>query len=447
MIRRALEFVREAPESEAIRDPDEVARRYRRLRTEVLLGSMVGYALFYFCRNNLPVALDDLQHDLHLENTDLGKQSATLYMTYGACKLLSGLVADRGNPRAFIVGGLLLSVVANVAFGLSSQLWLLSLLWAANGIVQALGAPASAKLMGVWFSVSERGTKTGIWNISHQAGGGLVLIVAGAFATKFGWRGAMIGPALIALAGSLVIARFIHDRPEASGLPPIEVHNDDPSLTEDGTAGVPFFTLFRERILFNGRSWIVALASMCTYIVRYGALGWTPKYLREQNVPILSAGVLSSLLEFVGIPGMLLCAWLSDRVFHGRRAPVVFASLVLLGLSVLLMHRIPTDRPELVAMNLGLIGFFTYGPQLLLAGVAPVDMSSKRVAGAAIGFTGLLSYVGATLSQLVTGAITDKRYSSWGWEGAFWFWACAAFAGALLCIPLWYKAPVKRAKT
>jgi sugar phosphate permease len=142
---------------------------------------------------------------------------------------------------------------------------------------------------------------------------------------------------------------------------------------------------------------------------------------------------------------MLLCAWISDRVFVGRRAPVVFVSLVLLGLSVLFMYyRVPVDRPWAVGAGLGLIGFFTYGPQLLLAGVSPVDMSSKRVAGAAIGFTGFLSYVGATISMTVTGALKDSR---WGWEGAFWFWACAAFTGALLCLPLWYKAPVKRAKT
>src|SRR5205823_5057643 len=146
---------------------------YRTCRNEVLASSMAGYALFYFCRNNLPIAMPAIEDEFKLTGLKLGMQGATLYMTYGVCKLLSGLVADRGSPRAFIVGGLVLSVLANLWFGFGTTIGVLSIAWSVNGVVQALGAPASAKLMAQWFSVSERGTKTGIWNMSHQGGGGL----------------------------------------------------------------------------------------------------------------------------------------------------------------------------------------------------------------------------------------------------------------------------------
>lgn len=43
-----------------------------------------------------------------------------------------------------------------------------------NGIVQGMGAPPCSIVMTKWFSKKERGTKTGLWNISHNVGGMLV---------------------------------------------------------------------------------------------------------------------------------------------------------------------------------------------------------------------------------------------------------------------------------
>lgn len=440
MLRRILALFAEAPLVAPLADSELVAARYRRTRTRVLFGSMVAYGLFYFCRKNLSIALPLLSRDLGYSNVELGLLGSALYVTYGISKFGSGLLADRAHPRAFMLVGLLLSAAVNICFGLSSSLVVFAALWAVNGVLQSTGAPASAKILATWFSAHERGTKTAIWNISHQGGGGLVLIVAGLFAAEFGWRGAFIGPALLAIVGGLLVARFLRDRPESEGLPPIEVYCHETQAHGDASEQtLPARQLIVRYVLCNRRVWLVALASCCTYVVRYGALDWSPKYLAEvRHVSIGGAGLLSSLLEIVGIPGALLCGWLSDRVFATRRAPVVLISLVLLAGSVLLLYLVPGGHPGLDALLLGCIGFFTYGPQMLLAGVSPVDVSSRRVAAAAVGFTGLVSYVGATVSSALTGVLLDTS----GWAAAFHFWAAAALAGALLCIPLWRESAV-----
>ncbi len=434
---RLIEALREAPDAPRLTDAREIDARYARLRNQVLYGSMVGYGLFYFCRLSLSSALPLLGKDLGYTNAELGILSSLYFATYGVCKFLSGMIADRLNPRLFMTAGLLLSALANLWFGLSGSLAVLAIIWGLNGVVQSSGAPASAKMLAVWFGAAERGTKTGIWNISHQGGGGLVLLVAGFFATTFGWRGAMIGPALIAFVGALVVMRFLHDRPTALGLPSIAERMGE---ADDGDAGMSAGRLVVTRVLLNKRVWIVALASCCTYIVRYGALVWAIKYLFEvRAIGIGSASAYASLLELIGIPGALLCGWLSDRYFGARRAPVVVASLLLLAGSVWLLVRVPAGYHMVDVALLACIGFFTYGPQMLLAGVAPVDMSSRRVAAAAVGFTGLMSYAGATLSSIGTGFALD----SFGWEAAFDFWAAAALLAALLCVPLWRESAVK----
>lgn len=432
---------REAPPAARLVDPAAVTARYALLRRRVLVASMVAYGLFYFCRKNLSpsIPLMGADAELHLTNLELGVLGSTFSVSYGVSKLASGLVADRAGPRVFLATGLVLSVVCNVLFGLSSSLQVFALVWALNGLVQSTGATACAKILASWFGPSERGTMTAIWNISHQGGGGLVLVIAGTIARHAGWRWAMAGPALLALGVSLLVVPFLYDRPETEGLPPVEEHRKDPLAAPDDAADLPPLRLFLERVLSNRRVWICALASGCTYVVRYGALDWMPKYLREvHHQEIDDAAFFASLLEFAGIPGALLCAWLSDRFFGSRRAPVVGTSLVLLAASTWLLFRVPTDQPVLRGALLGCMGFFTYGPQALLAGVAPIDLSSKRVAAAAVGFTGLVSYLGAAAMGPVTGWLIDRFRS---YEHAFDFWAGAALAGALLCIPLWRSSP------
>jgi OPA family glycerol-3-phosphate transporter-like MFS transporter/OPA family sugar phosphate sensor protein UhpC-like MFS transporter len=174
-------------------------------------------------------------------------------------------------------------------------------------------------------------------------------------------------------------------------------------------------------------------------VVRIGALNWATTFLSEErNVQLASAGLMSSLLEFMGIPGAILCAWISDRFLGSRRAPVVAVSLVLLAASVYGLYHVPAGDRATSTVLLGCMGFFTYGPQALLAGVAPVDLSSKRVAAAAIGFTGFVSYLGAAASNPLTGWLR-VHYKTW--EYAFDFWMAAALLGALLCIPLWRRRP------
>ena len=429
----------EAPVAPRLADAALVAERYAAGRSQVLLASMTGYGLFYFCRKNLSVALPLMSLELGLSDAQLGILGSLLYVTYGIAKFGSGLLADRANPRTFMLAGLVLTALANLAFGLSGSLVVFGALWAVNGVFQSTGAPASSKVLATWFGAGERGTKTAIWNISHQGGGGLVLVIAGLFAARWGWRGAFVGPALLTLVLGLVVTRFLRDRPESEGLPPIEEHRHEEQAGDDGE-GMSFGRLFVTKVLQNRRVWMVALASSCTYIVRYGALDWGPKYLFEvRHLAIEKAGLSASLLEFIGIPGALLCGWLSDSVFRARRAPVVFASLVLLAGSIWLLFRVPADSPWLDAGALALVGFFTYGPQMLLAGVAPVDLSSRRVAAAAVGFTGLVSYFGATISSSVTGLLK----SSLGWQAAFNFWIVAALAAAALCLPLWNDSAVR----
>ena len=135
----------------------------------------------------------------------------------------------------------------------------------------------------------------------------------------------------------------------------------------------------------------------------------------------------------MGIPGGILCGWLSDRVFKGRRAPVTIGYMFLTLLCILVYWKNPPGNPAVdMAMLIG-IGFFIYGP-IMMIGVQALDLAPKKAAGTAAGFTGLFGYVGGAVSaNIVIGFVVDAA----GWDAGFSLLAGACVVSMLLVGLTW----------
>src|SRR5262249_31868715 len=92
---------------------------------------------------------------------------------YGIGQLVNGLFTDRiGGKKAMFIGAVGM-IAANVIFGAASAtgtFTTFSLIWMANGYMQAFGAPGMIKINAAWFSRSERGTFAGIFGLMIQLG-------------------------------------------------------------------------------------------------------------------------------------------------------------------------------------------------------------------------------------------------------------------------------------
>ena len=125
--------------------------------------------------------------------------------------------------------------------------------------------------------------------------------------------------------------------------------------------------------------------------------------------------------------------WLSDKVFKGRRAPVSILYLLLTLICVMVYWRNPVGHPNIdIAMLIG-IGFFIYGPVMLI-GVHALDLAPKKAAGTAAGFTGLFGYVGgAVAANIVIGIVVDAA----GWDAGFELIAAACVLAMILISFTW----------
>ncbi len=421
----ALEWLA-APPPEPVRPEGDVKRTYPRLRLQVFLGIFIGYAGYYLIRNNIPLVGSLLIDEGRLDTLGIGIIANAALIAYGFSKFLSATVSDSSNARYFLPIGLLLSAVANlvIAFvpAVSASLALFAVVMFVNGWFQGMGWPPCGRVLVHWFSTSERGIKTSIWNVAHNVGGfGVgVLAALGLSLTGDDWTAAFWLPALVAIVVAVVAFFLIRDTPESQGLPAIEEYRHDPAkveLDEATDADLGMWAVVTKHVIRNRTLVLLALANVFVYALRYGVLTWTPIYLSQVRGASLTGGIAGfSLFELAGIVGTLLCGWASDKVFRGNRSITGIVFMAAVGLAVAVYWLTPASSPlwvSLVAVTF--IGGLIYGPVMLI-GLQALDLSPRRVAGTAAGFTGLFGYViGATLASSGIGLVI----STFGWDVTF----------------------------
>nr|WP_320120560.1 glycerol-3-phosphate transporter [uncultured Marinifilum sp.] len=412
-------FLKPAVHKELLSE-DKIDPTYKRLRLQVFVGIFLGYAGYYLVRKVFSLAMPDLIA-LGYSKTELGFALSGVSVAYGLSKFLMGNVSDRSNARRFLTLGLVLSAVTMIAMGLlpvaTSSIAIMFILLLLNGWFQGMGWPPCGRVMVHWFSIRERGTKMSIWNVAHNVGGGIIgpLAILGV-AIFTDWHSKLYFPGIVALGVAFIAWLLIRDTPQSCGLPNIEKYKDDypDSYSEKFEEEMTAKEIFMKYILKNRLLWAIAFANAFVYLVRYGVLDWAPLYLEEaKGFSIKESGWAYFAYEWAGIPGTLLCGYLSDKVFKGKRAPVSIIYMILVFVSVFMYW----TSQSIVANSIALvcIGFLIYGPVMLI-GVHALDLVPKKAAGTAAGLTGLFGYMGGALfANIAMGAVVD----AWGWTGGF----------------------------
>ncbi len=254
-------------------DSPPAEAKFRYWQTRTLIGSMVGYAAFYFVRKNLSIAMPAMEHDLGITKSDLGLFLTLHGLLYGVSKFVNGFWGDRSNARIFMVVGLVLSAVANIVFGFSSAVFVLGLVWMLNGWVQGMGFPPCARLMTHWFPPEKLATKMSIWNTSHSIGAGLVVVSCGYIVT-LGWRWCFWLPAAFVLVIAVALWMTLRDTPGSVGLPELAGTQVAANGRRNESDSAEFKRILRQNVFGNPIMWLIAAANFFVYTMRYGVLDW-----------------------------------------------------------------------------------------------------------------------------------------------------------------------------
>lgn len=413
-------------------DPLDIERGYRHYRPRILLWSIIGYAMFYFVRKNLSIAMPVMEQQLGVSKASLGTFLTLHGLIYGLSKFGNGVIGDRVSAPSFMAIGLFCSAIINVFFGLSAAVVTLGVLWMINGYFQGIGFPPCARLLTHWFSPKELATKMAIWNTSHGIGAAAVLVLCGWLVDRYhDWRLCFFVPAGLAIATAGLVLIYLKDTPASVGLPPVPGTGSD-----DEPVAKPQREVLMHRVFANYYVWLFSLANFFVYVVRYAVFDWGPTMLKEsKGVTLSNASWIMAGFEIAGVIGALFAGWITDRHFRGRGArPAVFC-MIGCAAAIFMLWRVPSGHLLASTLLLLAAGFFVYAPQALV-GIAAANLATKEAAATAVGLTGLFGYASTVVSGFGMGWVVQH----YGWDRAFEAMLVAVALGLLVFILAW-RAP------
>lgn len=461
---------------------------FKHWQWRVIIGSMIGYTMFYFVRKNFSFAIPALGAEYGITDTSFGVILTLVGLIYGVSKFINGFIADRANARWHLVIALSACVVLNLAFGWSADISRLitgcsdgpdfvnamvafmAVLLVLNNVFQGAGFGPCNRLMVNWIPPKELATKMSLWNMSHSIGAGIVAVICGSIIGGMGadlsadpqvlssiaanlgtdvsdplvttsashvgaWRWCFWIPALIAAAGVIFILVTLRDTPSSVGLPELP---DTKTELDGSDTGENYRKFVIRKVFKNPVVWVIATTALMLYIVRFAVLDWGPKLLQqgENKLSPSLAGWTIGIFEIAGCLGMISAGWITDHVFKGKGQRVCVIELCLTGLCLLGIHFLPDgSNPVYMLVLLALAGYFLYGPQALFC-VISGNQVTKKAASAAGGFIGLFSYASVIFTGAGVGFLSDT-YGDGFWNNIFLIMAGVAVAGALLISVLW----------
>ena len=439
-----------------------IKKKYNYWQWKTLIVLMIGYALFYFVRKNFSIVMPALESELGLSKAKLGLFLTLNGVIYGVSRFVNGFFADRMSRKKMMAAGLFLSAVVNILIGLSPQMdglfnlldaegkattglvVLIGSLWLINGYTQGMGYPPCGSLMAHWIKPSELATKQSIWNSSHSIGAGLVSVLCGTLIlhrfSYSAWQWCFFIPAILAIAGSVMLLLTLKDTPASVGLPDPESMDENAPSKADVQVEDPSFTekvyrrLVSKMVFRNPVIWILAITNFCVYVIRFTILDWGSTFLtQDRGLTIQAASTVVAASELAGgIVGTLIAGWATDRFFKSRSQRTCLIGLLGATLCFLLFWLTPKGMNGLAVTCIIMASFFVYMPQALI-GIACSNQATKRVAASANGLAGIFGYASTTVSGLMFGYLAEH----FGWNSVFEVAIVFGVIGVILFAFIW----------
>ncbi len=438
---------------------DKARRKYLYWEWRTILVLCVGYALFYFVRKNLGMAIPAMEAELGISKTQLGIFLTIHSIIYGFSRFVNGMLVDRFSKKKIMALGLLLTCAVNLFICFSPKLnglftlldaegkatlslvYLIGSMWVLNGYIQGMGVPPCMSILAHWVKPKELATKQSIWNASHTLGAGIVVALCGFLLNRFGysaWYLCFLVPALIAMLGVPLLFFGLKDDPAEVGLAQAvkndEAKSDEPDPLEKMDSS-KYKKIMGKMVFGNPFIWIIAISNFCVYVIRLTILDWGASFLTEEKgMDIAQAGGLLATTEIIGgTMGMLLAGWLSDKLFKSKAHRTCFFCIIFATLSFFLFWKSSSVWMSFVWLVLS--AFFIYGPQALY-GVCASQQATKYGAGTGNGIVGIFGYASSVVSGVIFGSMAETG----GWDSVFPVAIAFGVVGAV-AIGLMWKAP------
>ncbi|MWG33806.1 MFS transporter [Halomarina oriensis] len=370
-------------------------RSPRRLWSLVIGASLISTGLAAY--EIAPASVTPLvQESLGISATAAGLLVGTMFGTAVIASIPIGIGLDRANTRTAMAVAVLTLFVAGTwgwMAGRRGDFWSVIASRAVGGVAYVAVWNAGIDIVSRAVDTDRRATAVGIFTASGPIGFALGQATGPLIAARFGW------PAIFLAFNGIALLGLVLFWPTSRGLG--RTSGATPSLAEFGA------------VLRNRHVWLVGGLGFLGYSLYLFVNSWGGPYLsQEMGLSVAASGLLLSVFPAVGVLSRTSSGLLSDRVFSGRRQPIVFGSFVVATPLVFGFTRL-RSIPVLVAVLL--VTGFAIQLTLGLSFTYVRELVNTRVAATAVAFQTSVGLAGAFLAPIVGGAVVDSA----GFETAF----------------------------
>ena len=373
-----------------------------------------AYALAYFGRVNISVALPSIQQSFGWSKTTLGLIGSSFFAFYALGQLFNGIMGDKLNTKWFVFTGLVISGILNFSFGFSKSIFMMVVIWSFNGYFQSMLWGPIVRTLSKWIHSSKNNLLAVGMQSSMTIGYLLAWGLSGKIVVTAGWKWAFWLPGITLMIFSFIWLISLGN-----------LNKEKTNIVQKETIKIkkiPFWKMTASTGL-----WFVFITCIAQGIVKEGINLWGPLLLKEtQNLDLKSTVGYIIIIPIISFFGSILASWLNKLLKY--REKIVIFILMTSSIFTIIMFFIygkysPIGGALLLATTSGLI----HGTNSMLLTIIPLNFVKNGRVSSVAGFLDFSSYIGAGLSGILTGLISD----SWGWNGVIIVWVGAIVVGTV----------------
>lgn len=316
-----------------------------RRRWQILALLVASVAINYIDRGNLSIAAPVLGKELLLSPPQMGLLLSAFFWSYASFMVLAGWLVDRYPIGLILGGGYFLWSLATLTTGFASSLPLLLALRLLLGVGESVAFPAYSRIIAETFPPQRRGLPNAMIDAGLKIGPALGALIGGLIIARFGWRILFIS---LGFGGMLWLIPWCLWAPRGARITKSERRHGASML----------------QICGRRDAWGTFLGNFCHNYAWYFLLTWLPSYLvMERHISMKLMAVLVSLPFWGSAFSSLLGGWISDRwIAHGATPTLVRKTFVVSGfLMATLMFPAVIVRDLRIAMVFLIAAYLAFG--------------------------------------------------------------------------------------
>ena len=354
-----------------------------------------------------------MRTEWNASSAELGWVVSAYLLGYAAAVLVVLPLTDRVRPSRVILIGALVTALANLGFGVAAHdVITASALRVIAGFGLAGVYMPGVRLIAQTADPARRGGAVGLYVAAFYLGGSLSFLATGLLLGPFGWRGAALILGAIGFVALPIAAISARGIPETIGA---RAHLDLRVLRNA--------PLVRTIVAYTGHSWELFIVR--AWLAAFLAAAFALRGLSPTDASA-TASQWAALLLALGVPGVFVGGWLSDRV--GRmRAALLYAigsGAISIGFGMLLY----APWPAIVAIG-GIYGALVAADSAVYS-TAVTELAPAARIGSAQALQAVAGFGIGSLGPVVAGIALDLGS---GWVGPF---LVAGVVGIATALPL-----------